>query len=103
MNFMPSALPTRWRFPGLIIVMIVVILLARFAWAGRTQAAPIGQQDSAVPVLMQQVQQQDLPIWLEAIGNVQPLNSVNVRVRVDGELQKVLFAEGQMEIGRAHV
>ncbi|MEB0008707.1 MULTISPECIES: efflux RND transporter periplasmic adaptor subunit [unclassified Pseudomonas] len=96
MNFMPSALPTRWRFPGLIIVMIVVILLARFAWAGRTQAAPIGQQDSAVPVLMQQVQQQDLPIWLEAIGNVQPLNSVNVRVRVDGELQKVLFAEGQM-------
>ncbi|MDY7567919.1 efflux RND transporter periplasmic adaptor subunit [Pseudomonas sp. RTC3] len=96
MNFMPSALPTRWRFPGLVIVMIVVILLARFAWAGRTQAAPIGQQDSAVPVLMQQVQQQDLPIWLEAIGNVQPLNSVNVRVRVDGELQKVLFAEGQM-------
>lgn len=96
MNLMPSALPRRWLFPGLVIVMIVVALLARYAWAGRTQAAPVGQQDSAVPVLMQQAQQQDLPIWLDAIGNVQPLNSVNVRVRVDGELQKVLFAEGQM-------
>lgn len=96
MNLISSALPRHWRFPGLVIVMIVVALLARYAWAGRTQVAPIGQQDSAVPVLMQQAQQQDLPIWLDAIGNVQPLNSVNVRVRVDGELQKVLFAEGQM-------
>lgn len=96
MNLMPSALPLRWRLLGLAVVMIIVALLARYAWAARTQAAPVGPQDSAVPVQMQQVQQQDLPIWLDAIGNVQPLNSVNVRVRVDGELQKVLFTEGQM-------
>lgn len=44
---------------------------------------------------MSQVSRQDLPVWISAIGNVQALNSVNVRVRVDGELQKVLFNEGQ--------
>ncbi|MCG4787995.1 biotin/lipoyl-binding protein, partial [Roseburia faecis] len=48
-----------------------------------------------MPVQMARVSRQDLPVWISAIGNVQPLNSVNVRVRVDGELQQVLFDEGQ--------
>ncbi len=64
-------------------------------WIKRAQAAPTKTEVAAVPVQLTQVSQQDLPIWLSAIGNVQPLNSVNVRVRVDGELQKVLFKEGQ--------
>lgn len=66
-----------------------------FQWVKRAQAAPAKSEAAAVPVQLTQVSRQDLPIWLSAIGNVQPLNSVNVRVRVDGELQKVLFKEGQ--------
>ena len=38
---------------------------------------------------------QDVPLLLEGIGTVQPLNIVTIRSRVDGELQKVLFTEGQ--------
>ena len=75
---------------------LAVVLFARQFWPNRAQAAPAVAADTAVPVTMQQVKQQDLPIWLDEIGNVQALNTVNVRVRVDGELQKVLFTEGQM-------
>ncbi len=39
--------------------------------------------------------QQNLPIYLSGIGNVQAALSVTVRVRVDGQLQKVAFKEGQ--------
>lgn len=51
--------------------------------------------DPVVPVDMQAAQRRDLPIWLEAIGTVQPLSTVNVKVRVDGQLQQVPFVEGQ--------
>lgn len=84
----------RWRLAGLIIVLSGAGWLAGTPW--RAAAGPVGTAEHAVPVVMQQARQQDLPIWLDAIGNVQALNSVNVRVRADGELQKVLFSEGQM-------
>jgi multidrug efflux system membrane fusion protein len=84
----------RWRHAGLLIVLLGAGWVISYQW--RASAEPTKPVDSAVPVVMQQARQQDLPIWLEAIANVQPLNSVNVRVRADGELQKVLFSEGQM-------
>ncbi len=38
---------------------------------------------------------EDVPVYLEAIGTVTPLQSVVVRPRVDGELLRVFFQEGQ--------
>ncbi|WP_110948295.1 efflux RND transporter periplasmic adaptor subunit [Pseudomonas bohemica] len=92
----PVSPSRRARILVLLIVLIAFALLLRYFWPGRLQAAPVVAADASVPVLMQQAQRKDLPIWLDAIGNVQALNTVNVRVRVDGELQKVLFTEGQM-------
>ena len=37
----------------------------------------------------------DFPIYLEGLGTVQAYNTVTVTARVDGELQKVAFVEGQ--------
>jgi multidrug efflux system membrane fusion protein len=37
----------------------------------------------------------DLPLYLTGLGNVIPLESVVVRTRIDGELIKVAFIEGQ--------
>lgn len=91
----PVSSRRRFRLFALVIAVIIAVLLRQF-WPGRAHAAPAVAADAAVPVTLQQVKQQDLPIWLDAIGNVQALNTVNVRVRVDGELQKVLFTEGQM-------
>jgi len=79
-------------------VLAMVALGLGFKQFGRetASAAIAPPQDLGVPVVLQQVQRQDLPISLQAIGSVQALNSVNVRVRADGELQKVFFTEGQM-------
>src|SRR5471032_1964919 len=90
-----SSSSRRLRLVALVVVLVVVVVLVRQFWPGRANAAA-APKEAAVPVSMQQVQHKDLPIWLDAIGNVQALNTVNVRVQVDGELKKVLFTEGQM-------
>jgi multidrug efflux system membrane fusion protein len=48
-----------------------------------------------VPVVAGKVEQKDVPIYLDGLGTVQAFNTVTLRTRVDGELQQVLFAEGQ--------
>ncbi|MCE9519574.1 MAG: MdtA/MuxA family multidrug efflux RND transporter periplasmic adaptor subunit, partial [Verrucomicrobia bacterium] len=42
------------------------------------------------------VKQEDFEEWLNIAGTVTPLNVVTVRSRVDGELKKVHFTEGQV-------
>ncbi|HZV33537.1 MAG TPA: efflux RND transporter periplasmic adaptor subunit [Verrucomicrobiae bacterium] len=48
-----------------------------------------------VPVLAGAVEEKDVPIYLDGLGTVQAYNTVTVKVRVDGELKKVAFVEGQ--------
>ena len=48
-----------------------------------------------VPVVAGRVAQKDVPIYLDGLGTVQAFNAVTVHVRVDGELKKVAFTEGQ--------
>src|SRR4029077_14546262 len=48
-----------------------------------------------VPVGAGKVEEKDTPIYLDGLGTVQAFNTVTVHTRVDGELQKVLFTEGQ--------
>jgi membrane fusion protein, multidrug efflux system len=47
-------------------------------------------------VLAAPVRQGTLDIYLYALGTVTPLNAVTVRSRVDGQLMRVAFEEGQM-------
>ncbi|NVZ69532.1 efflux RND transporter periplasmic adaptor subunit [Pseudomonas costantinii] len=92
-----SVLNSRHRLVlGAMILLSLAAVAGGVQWIRRAQAAPLTVEASAVPVRLSPVSRQDLPIWISAIGNVQALNSVNVRVRVDGELQKILFNEGQM-------
>ena len=60
--------------------------------ARSTPAAPASRP---VPVTSGKVAIEDFPIYRVGIGTVQAYNTVTVKVRVDGELQKVLFKEGQ--------
>ena len=48
------------------------------------------------PVLAAPVRKGSLDIYLYALGTVTPLNAVVVRSRVDGQLMRVAFTEGQM-------
>lgn len=66
-------------------------------WAGEpagAQAPP--PAPIAIPVEAGTAVNADVPIAEIGLGNVQAFNTVTVKVRVDGELQKVDFTEGQM-------
>jgi multidrug efflux system membrane fusion protein len=48
-----------------------------------------------VPVVTVTARSGDLPVYLAAVGTVTSLNTVTVRSRVDGQLLRTLFREGQ--------
>jgi multidrug efflux system membrane fusion protein len=48
-----------------------------------------------VPIVDGKVEKKDISIYLNGLGNVQGFNTVTVRSRVDGQLNKIAFAEGQ--------
>ncbi len=52
-------------------------------------------QNFPVPVVEGVVATKDVPIYLDGLGTVQAFNTVTVHTRVDGQLFKVAFTEGQ--------
>jgi multidrug efflux system membrane fusion protein len=55
----------------------------------QVKAAPI-------PVTTALVRKADFPVYLTGLGTVEPYNTVTVSSRVDGEITKVFFRQGQM-------
>lgn len=55
-----------------------------------------GDKGKPQPVSASPVKVEDTPIWINAIGTMVPRNLVTVRSRVDGELFKLHFTEGQL-------
>ena len=51
--------------------------------------------NQAVPVRAEIARLEPFAVYLKSIGTVTPLNTVTVRSRVDGQLQRIAFAEGQ--------
>ncbi|MGB7259958.1 MAG: efflux RND transporter periplasmic adaptor subunit, partial [Pseudolabrys sp.] len=49
-----------------------------------------------IPVTVSTVQNSDFPVYLNGLGTVQPYDTVTVRSRVDGQVVKVEFRQGQM-------
>jgi multidrug efflux system membrane fusion protein len=52
-------------------------------------------EGAGVPVRVARVEQKDVPVQLNAIGNVEAYSIVEVKPQVDGELAKVYFKEGE--------
>jgi multidrug efflux system membrane fusion protein len=50
---------------------------------------------AAIPVTAVRASVRDLPIERSGLGTVLPLNQVDVKVRADGQLQRIAFVEGQ--------
>jgi multidrug efflux system membrane fusion protein len=72
------------------------MLLHNRVTASKKSAAETARAGQApVPVVAGTVVQKDVPIFLDGLGTVQAFNTVTVHVRVDGQLQKVAFVEGQ--------
>jgi len=90
-----------WLFGS--IVVIGLIVLAGFWFKHRpTQASKgVGQSGRGgagfgpVPVVAGNAIQKDVPLYLDGLGTVQAFNTVTVRPRVDGQVLKIAFTEGQ--------
>lgn len=98
----PTHSRRRWFLYGAVIVLIAVGV-----WHFSTRKKPEGNRwgpnpawagtgpSPAMPVRVVPAERRDLPIHLKAIGTATPLNTVTVRSRVDGQLLRVAFEEGQ--------
>jgi len=74
-----------------------------FGWQrfhGENQTAANSAQKSAtraaVAVAIAPAVKADFPVYLTGLGTVQGFNTVQVRTRVDGQIDKVAFKEGQL-------
>ncbi len=89
----------RWR---LVLVLILALLVLYFLIARNRSAEGTSAQASPamahpiVPVAAAPARLGDLNQYISAIGSVLPYNTVTVKSRVDGQLEKVSFTEGQI-------
>jgi multidrug efflux system membrane fusion protein len=92
----PPAETLHWK--GWIILVVSVAVLLGIAWAihrRNAAAQPAGNFTPPVPVVTGRAKQKDVPIYLDGLGTVQAFNTVTVHTRVDGQLVKIAFTEGQ--------
>jgi membrane fusion protein, multidrug efflux system len=96
---------SKWILP----VVLVVVVGGGYVYYRSHQGAPAMHagggrggrhamsdlSDEPIPVVVGSVAQGDVPIYLSGLGTVQAYNTVSIHSRVDGELVKLLFKEGQ--------
>jgi membrane fusion protein, multidrug efflux system len=84
-----------------IIILVLAILAITFiVWRVKAAqatalAASTRHVDSSIPIAMGTVLRKNVPIYLDGLGTVQAFNTVTITPRVDGQLVKVAFVEGQ--------
>jgi membrane fusion protein, multidrug efflux system len=86
-----------WIAAGIVALIVVAIAMSRSGKsADAAKAAAKARTQAAIPVVVAEAKTADFPVFLTGLGTVTPLATVTVRSRVDGELQKVDFREGQI-------
>lgn len=82
----------------LLVIVLVIGLLRHHATtkAKAAQAAAANTRNRATPVSVVPVVARDVPVYLDGLGNVNALNTVTVKTRIDGQLLRFDFQEGQV-------
>ena len=82
----------------IVIIVILVVVLRQHAasQASKNAAAAADARNRAVPVAVTSVTARDVPVFLDGLGNVNALNTVTVKTRIDGQLLRFDFQEGQL-------
>src|SRR5580704_16107299 len=100
---------SRWWLWLIVLAIVVGAGVWYFKSKGSTEAqgpagAPQGAKGGrpgqgmpvqAVPVVVATAQRGDLPVYFNGLGTVTAFNTVTVRSRVDGQIVKINFTEGQ--------
>jgi membrane fusion protein, multidrug efflux system len=88
----------------IIVILVCILLVVIGATAVRrnskkpqtTQAGgPGGAGGRGVPVLAEPVATRNVPVYLRGLGSATAFNTVTVRTRVDGQITRMNFREGQ--------
>jgi multidrug efflux system membrane fusion protein len=86
-----------------VLLVLAALVGGYFGWQrfhGENQTAANSAQKSAtraaVAVAIAPAVKADFPVYLTGLGTVQGFNTVQVRTRVDGQIDKVAFKEGQL-------
>jgi multidrug efflux system membrane fusion protein len=86
-----------------IVVIAALGAVGYFGWQrfyGGNPASSANNAQKSVPpavrVTIAPVQKTDFPVYLTGLGTVQGFNTVLVRTRVDGQIDKIAFQEGQL-------
>ncbi len=58
--------------------------------------------DDQVQVVAVRARRGDIPEYFNGLGTVTPINTVTVKSRVDGQLMRVLYREGEERKSRRH-
>jgi membrane fusion protein, multidrug efflux system len=86
----------------LIFVAVCLLIIGGYLYLNRggqkiQLTAQKGQPSApGIPIDVAAVNKGDFTVYLSGLGTVVPLNTVTVKSRVDGELMRVLFREGQV-------
>src|SRR5213594_3853038 len=84
-----------------VLLIAVIGAAGYFGWDryGRARPPAVAQKAAApkaVPVKIAAVEKADFPVYLTGLGTVQGFNTVLVRTRVDGQINRIAFQEGQL-------
>jgi multidrug efflux system membrane fusion protein len=74
---------------------VVAALLVLGVWWHTRRPAAAPKPPPAIPVDVASVRRADVPVYLEGLGTVQAFYTVTITSRVDGQIEKVAFQEGQ--------
>lgn len=82
--------------PALRRAALILAILASGGFLFREgETPPLAKVTPAIPATLGQVKQEDVPNLLIGVGTVQTMASVTVKARVDGQLERVDYVEGQ--------
>src|SRR5690242_3373514 len=86
------------RFKRAVFLIIgLSIVGAAVAWRFGSFGGPSAkaQPPPLIPVVAGTAEARNVPVYVEGLGSVQAFNTVSVKARVDGQITKVFFREGQ--------
>lgn len=88
-----------FRRLGVWTVAAVAIVAAGYGfvrWTSGASTVRAGRVLPPAPVMVARVTTADVPVRLRVVGTVQPVETVAIKSRVDGQIVMVHFTEGQM-------
>lgn len=85
----------RWLAAVVLVLVLLVIWFFGLRATSEKKPPPPNPWMAPTPVHVVEVTKENLKVHIKAIGSVVPLNTVTVRSRVDGQLLRMAFDEGQ--------